>query len=231
MNSLFTSLLVSGSDTRTFLQGQLTCDMDALKREHAQLACINSPQGRVQAVVTVIEHDPDIVLQVIATMAERTAERLQKYVLRSKVKIEVSSDTALLSDSSASLLSQLRAGIPHIFPETHETFVAQMLNLDALGAISFNKGCYTGQEIIARTHYRGAVKRRMFRFAADCAPPEPGSRILSDGEHAGDVVYAAATEQGCEFLSVVNLAQAEAALRLDSSSDERLQPLLLPYSV
>ena len=68
------------------------------------------------------------------------------------------------------------AGLPQIYGETYESFVAQMLNLDLLGAVSFTKGCYTGQEIIARTHYRGAVKRRMFRFAAACPPPPPGAR-------------------------------------------------------
>ncbi len=61
-------------------------------------------------------------------------------------------------------LSQVRAGLPQVYPETHEAFVAQMLNIDLLGGISFEKGCYTGQEIIARTHFRGAVKRRMFLF-------------------------------------------------------------------
>ena len=73
----------------------------------------------------------------------------------------------------------LRAGLPQVYPETHEAFVAQMLNIDLLGGISFEKGCYTGQEIIARAHFRGTVKRRMFLFRTEGPRPAPGTRILA----------------------------------------------------
>jgi folate-binding protein YgfZ len=126
-------------------------------------------------------------------------------------------------------LDQIRAGLPQVYPETHESFVAQMLNLDMLGAISFEKGCYTGQEIIARTHYRGAVKRRMFRFACDSAPAMPGSRVLSSGQHAGDVVDAAAAAKGCELLAVINVAQIDAPLELESAPGQSLTRVPLPY--
>ncbi|HYM34336.1 MAG TPA: hypothetical protein VET48_03015, partial [Steroidobacteraceae bacterium] len=226
---LFTSILVTGADASSFLQGQLSCDMDALTRDRPLLAAINSAQGRVQAVVNVLERDEGIVLLVVSEMAERTIQRLRKYVLRSKVKIE-KVDSSLAAAYSlpptASLLEQLRAGIPHIFPQIYEAFVAQMLNLDSLGAISFNKGCYTGQEIISRAHYRGAVKRRMYRFAANCSPPAPGTRVLSNNEHAGDVVYAAATEQGCELLAVVSLTHIDSTLTIDAHA---LSKLSLPY--
>src|SRR5690606_24460970 len=62
-------------------------------------------------------------------------------------------------------LDDIRAGLPELRPATSGQFVAQMLNLDLVGAVSFSKGCYTGQEVIARAHYRGQVKRRMQRFA------------------------------------------------------------------
>lgn len=61
-------------------------------------------------------------------------------------------------------LADIASGLPQVHVATSETFVAQMLNLDCVGAISFRKGCYTGQEVIARAHYRGRVKRRMQRF-------------------------------------------------------------------
>jgi folate-binding protein YgfZ len=252
---LFTSILVSGIDARTFLQGQLSCDIDTLSQDKPLLASLNSPQGRVQAVLNLIQRDDGIVLSVVSSMAERTVQRLRKYVLRSKVKMEIltsvhpepveglrifspssedrfdpSTGSGLNANGSDnSLLTRIRLGIPHVFPETHEAFVAQMLNLDALGGISFEKGCYTGQEIIARTHFRGAVKRRMFRFAANCLPPVPGVRVLANSEHAGDVVYAAATEQGCELLAVVSLAQVDAALTLEEGT--ALRKMDLPYSV
>ena len=60
--------------------------------------------------------------------------------------------------------ADIAAGLPQVYAATSEAFVAQMLNLDLLGAIAFDKGCYTGQEVIARAHYRGRVKRRMQRW-------------------------------------------------------------------
>ena len=125
----------------------------------------------------------------------------------------------------------LRAGLPQIYEETYERFVAQMLNLDLLDGISFAKGCYTGQEIIARTHYRGAVKRRMFRFRAACGAPTPGTRVLAADQHAGEVVDSIPTESGCELLAVVSLPQLQQPLALESSADVPLEQLALPYDV
>ena len=92
----------------------------------------------------------------------------------------------------------LEAGVPTIYPTTQDRFVAQMCNLDALGGISFDKGCYTGQEIIARVHYRGAVKRHMESRRLDGPPPAPGTR-LPDGE----VVDAVALAGGPGSLALV----------------------------
>ena len=63
-------------------------------------------------------------------------------------------------------LEEIRSGTPTVLPGTVEAFIPQMLNLDLLGGISFKRGCYTGQEVVARTHYLGAVKRRMYRLSA-----------------------------------------------------------------
>ncbi|HTE41268.1 MAG TPA: hypothetical protein VK629_10570 [Steroidobacteraceae bacterium] len=284
--TLFAPLLISGADARTYLQGQVTVDLDTLTRSNAVLACVNSAQGRVQAVFTLIERAEGIVLLVVPEMAEQLIARLRKYVLRAKVKIEaaplivagVSSeqraalnepalpsrahreidgrsivswlsndDRYLLIESQAHdstsqaprdsmspeqwLLADVRAGIPHIFPQTHEAFIAQMLNLDALGGISFEKGCYTGQEIVARMHFRGAVKRRMARYATTGVPPLPGARLVFEGTHAGDVVYAAATQSGSEVLAVINLGQANSVIQLEDRPTAGMQPLALPYSV
>ena len=95
-------------------------------------------------------------------------------------------------------------GFPQIHAATSEQFVAQMLNLDAIGAIAFDKGCYTGQEVIARAHYRGRVKRRMQRFITHApALLSPGdSGHLADGR-SFRVVLAARLEDGrCDFLAV-----------------------------
>lgn len=96
------------------------------------------------------------------------------------------------ADDDAWALAKILAGEPSVFPETSERFVAQMLDLDKLGAVDFKKGCYIGQEVIARSHYRGGVKRHLVR--ADCeaaVPPRPGMEIkTSDGEPAAEVVDA-----------------------------------------
>ncbi|MET0534289.1 MAG: hypothetical protein ABW171_08700 [Steroidobacter sp.] len=127
-------------------------------------------------------------------------------------------------------LAQLRAGLPQVYPETHESFVAQMLNIDLLGGVSFEKGCYTGQEIIARTHFRGAVKRRMFLFHSDGPPPAPGTRVLAGDQHAGDVVDAANADNGSEILAVISLVQLKSELRLEGRS-ATLARVSLPYAV
>ena len=273
---LLGALLISGADARNFLQGQLTADLDTLTQHSVVLAACNSPQGRVQAVVWIIERSEGIALLSQRSLIEQTAARLRRYVLRSKVTIStdvldvgvagqmrpelpegpvhvqtgmhsyvrlpgvespvIIAAAADLPQDSESAPEQfhrnhLRAGLPQIYPQTHEQFVAQMLNLDLLSGISFTKGCYTGQEIIARTHYRGAIKRRMFRYSATCAPPAPGTRILEDDQHAGDVVDAIATEQGCELLAVMQLAKKDGELRLEAGSAAALQRLDLPYVV
>ena len=236
MTTPLISLLVSGADARTFLQGQLSADVDALTPAHAMLASCNSAQGRVQAVLWLSERADGIALLMPASLTERIAARLRKYVLRSKVKIDESPAATDLVEPPAYRerewrLAGIRAGLPQVYPETYESFVAQMLNLDLLGGIAFEKGCYTGQEIIARTHFRGAIKRRMFRFQCACPPPVPGTRVLAGEQHAGDVVDAAATDEGCELLAVVSLAQQDAALQLESNRGARLQKLTLPYEL
>ncbi len=125
----------------------------------------------------------------------------------------------------------IESGQAQVFAATSEEFVAQMLNLDLLEAISFDKGCYTGQEVIARAHYRGKVKRRMQRFitrtAAELAPGSTGK--LADGRPF-KVVDAVAREAGrCEFLAVAPLTHAES----ESSESQQIQadPLPLPYSL
>jgi tRNA-modifying protein YgfZ len=97
-------------------------------------------------------------------------------------------------------LAELASGLPEIYPETSGEFVAQMLNLDRLGALSFTKGCYPGQEIIARTHHLGRVKRRARLFTAASPPPAPGTMLAGSG---GAVVRAHASAKGCLLMAVV----------------------------
>jgi folate-binding protein YgfZ len=95
----------------------------------------------------------------------------------------------------------IATGLPQVYASTSEEFVAQMLNLDVLGAISFDKGCYTGQEVIARAHYRGRVKRRLQRFRTQGAPPVESAelkiveRVVLEG---GDFEFLAVAPLGAD---------------------------------
>ncbi|HSX70421.1 MAG TPA: folate-binding protein YgfZ, partial [Pseudomonas sp.] len=78
------------------------------------------------------------------------------------------------------LLGQVRAGIGQVFGATRELFIPQMINLQAVGGVSFKKGCYTGQEIVARMQYLGKLKRRLQRLSlAQGEVPEPGVELFS----------------------------------------------------
>jgi folate-binding protein YgfZ len=106
----------------------------------------------------------------------------------------------------------IAAGMPQVYRATSGQFVAQMLNLDCIDAISFSKGCYTGQEVIARAHYRGRVKRRMQRFASsDPLELAPGDALqLEDGRALRVVEAVARADGGTEFLAVAPLPGAGA---------------------
>ncbi len=105
----------------------------------------------------------------------------------------------------------VEAGQPQVYAATSEEFVAQMLNLDALDAIAFDKGCYTGQEVIARAHYRGRVKRRLQRFvsrgALRLAAGDSGQ--LTDGRGFKVVEAVLLADGRCEFLAVAPLAAGD----------------------
>jgi tRNA-modifying protein YgfZ len=106
--------------------------------------------------------------------------------------------------------ADIEAGVPVVYAATSDRFVPQMANLDLLGGISFDKGCYTGQEIVARLHYLGQLKRRMFAFRCDGPPPAPGTELRSGGSAAGEVVDAVDAGNGSSVVSaVVQLAQIE----------------------
>lgn len=134
-------------------------------------------------------------------------------------------------------LAEIRAGIPRIVAATQEAFVPQMVNYEAaaVGGVSFQKGCYPGQEIVARTQYLGKVKRRMYRGrAAD--PVAPGLDIFTPetGEqHCGAIVLAAPSpEGGYECLLVASSSGVETGAVRGGALDGQVIDLLdLPYPV
>ncbi len=126
----------------------------------------------------------------------------------------------------------VREGVAEITLATQDEWIPQMLNWDLVGGISFKKGCYTGQEIVARTHYLGKVKRRLLRFRA-AGPVQVGQELIQDGTAAGKVALVGGdSAQGSEFLAVVQLeALVRGTLHLGSAEGPPLERLPLPYPV
>jgi folate-binding protein YgfZ len=129
----------------------------------------------------------------------------------------------------------IAAGTPQVYAATSEAFVAQMLNLDIAGGISFEKGCYTGQEVIARAHYRGKVKRRMQRFvtveAARLAIGDVGT--LKDGRGFRVVEAVEMSDGRCEFLAVAptNAGSEDASSAADTAGATSSAPALAGLAV
>lgn len=242
---------VSGADCDAFLQGQLSHDMRALSAETASLSSVNSPKGRVIATFVACRLGEDVGLLVAPDMAEALCQRLRMFVLRSKVTLEIDSETVVTgivhADGSASpatpwqcqwkdgrlwirapgeaarwwcvgaspaaeldeartdafALADIAAGLPCIGHAQSDAHVAQHLGLQRFGALSFDKGCFTGQEVIARLHYRGGINRVPIRIRGQQPPPLPGTALQDDdGRTVAEIVNSAATGDGHEALAV-----------------------------
>ena len=129
--------------------------------------------------------------------------------------------------------NQIQAGIPHIVASTQEQFVPQMVNWDVIGGVSFSKGCYPGQEIVARSHYLGKLKRRMALAHVEATAPAPGTDIFHNNEPCGKVVNAAPHPvRGWDILVELPIEiQAQGDVRLGSAIGAVLEFLPLPYVI
>lgn len=130
-------------------------------------------------------------------------------------------------------LMDIRAGLASVYPETRELFTPQELNYQLVNAINFRKGCYTGQEIIARLHYRGKLKRHMYRVSCKTAElPPPGTPVINQAsqQNVGQVVQSAwRNNQEAELLvSIVEGHFDQLALASDA---QKLEQLALPYAI
>jgi folate-binding protein YgfZ len=289
-------LRIAGDDAARFLQGQLTNDVKLLADGRTQLAAYCTPQGRVIGLLRLHQADDAIYALLPAELLERVRGLLRRFVLRSKVELQIATDLQVGWIGSAALsttmddatcdvtrtqspvpntaathmvafeyaparqvvavpadawrsmtgLSSTRAhpriqdewlaadvaeGLPQVFAATSESFVPQMLNLDLLDAISFTKGCYTGQEIVARTQHLGRIKRRTFRYRlANGEPPAPLAPLFGDGgEKVGEVLMSAPHDGSIALLAVTNLAARARPLALE---DGRVaEPVDVPYTV
>lgn len=135
------------------------------------------------------------------------------------------------------LLAQVRGGIGQVTGSTRELFIPQMINLQALGGVSFKKGCYTGQEIVARMQYLGKLKRHLYRLGAQATEaelPQPGLELYSPvhGSSVGEVVLAGTSDDGLELLAVLqDDAAADGRITLGSPDGLPLTLRDLPYTL
>jgi len=193
-------LKISGSDAETFLQAQLSNDINKLDAFSVQLNAYCQHQGKILALFWVMRHEDSFFLSFPSDLLEVIKTRLQMFVIMSDVSIEDATknyiqvgsigeihQNALVINEKLSLIitdkkniskfnmepieywnmACIDSSLPEIFAITSEKLVPQMLNLDIDEfGVNFSKGCYPGQEVVARLHYLGSAKRRLFAFEA-----------------------------------------------------------------
>ncbi|WP_339514923.1 CAF17-like 4Fe-4S cluster assembly/insertion protein YgfZ [Pseudomonas sp. RL_15y_Pfl2_60] len=179
---------------------------------------------------SVARHEHLIAVRVGSNCAELWAPAAQAQALEQHL-----SEHAAPADLNQWQLAQIRLGVGHVQGSTRELFIPQMLNLQALGGVSFKKGCYTGQEIVARMQYLGKLKRRLYRLTLDSQQlPAPATEIFSSvhSSSVGEVVTAAHSDDGIELLAVLqNDAAQSADLKLGHADGLPLRLLDLPYTL
>lgn len=277
-------LTISGTDAATFLQGQITCNINDITDIKSSLGAMCNPKGRAITTFLLVKN-ADVFLMILPIeLLAAVKKRLQMYILRAAVTLTDSSDEVCLiglyhgeqanevsaqrfatsrpdnivvdfqgrsliiadvdsaqafwaeqlklgfqpEDSAQWRYLDIISGIPWLDAATSEQFIPQMLNLDKLGGISFNKGCYTGQEIVARTHYLGKAKREM--FLAECntlEPPEPNTAIIDHGAGAeqsiGKVLCAQNRQAICKMLVVLHVSDTNSYnLSLDNHNRDKI---------
>jgi tRNA-modifying protein YgfZ len=198
MSSSTRSILrIRGDDRQSFLQGILTQDVSKLNDDKIQFAALLSPQGKILHDMFLVAWDNAILIDSDATFAETLKKRLAMYKLRAKITIEDASDEIGVRYASnglpdprhpelpyrlyssgggnASLLAShhsLTLGIPELGRDfAADAVVAMDAGYDLLHAISFTKGCYVGQEVTARMHYKNIARRGFYILTHDTMPP------------------------------------------------------------
>lgn len=263
-------LEIAGPDAPRFLQGQCTADVEGLPAGRWTWAGYCNPKGRLLATFRVGRSDAAYLLQLPAGTAEGLANRLRRFVMRSKVTLTpldklpvvvwvTGTGTSrlalgalqtpaiapgefrntgnaaifgtaegfvahLVRDSASALaialptgpidprlsdLADVRAGLPWIVPATEDAFVPQMVGLDRIDGVSFTKGCYPGQEIVARTRYLGTVKRHLHHLVL-AGPAAAGDPVFAGDQQVGTVLSAVAVPgHAVEALAVIEGAAAQ----------------------
>ena len=298
---------VTGADAASFLQGQLTNDVQLQKLEESRLAAFCNAKGRMQAsfivykrpAVDAAQTTPDIYLICSRDILAPTLKRLSMFVMRAKTKLtDVSAEFTIFGLTGNAILSiatesintpatvifntsiiialhpamgqsralyispidhaapvgdvlstelwnwgEVHAGIATITAPVVEAFVPQMLNYESVGGVNFKKGCYPGQEVVARSQFRGTLKRRAYIVQIDASSDKDSQPVVghevfheSDTEQpCGTVVQVAANpsfypNSGSSAIVSMQVAAANGGkLTLGSASGANMTLLPLPY--
>ena len=291
-------LRVRGPDSRKFLQGQLSCNMEMLAPATSLSGALCNLKGRVIADLRILQCGDECLLQTGAGMAEIVLQTLSRYAVFSKVELQLEKlagpclglldenpqqwqqllggipedFNGVLQDADLALLripgcspryeawcltpagrdrvqacaagseirpagawqrEDVRAGIVHVSPRMSEEYTPQLLNYDISGVINFNKGCYTGQEVVARMHYRAKAKQRLYLLHSPAAI-SADSRLQQqlDGNTRDAEILAYSNDAEANFLLAIldtGMVEGGARFSLAAAPDALLQLVALPY--
>lgn len=281
----FRLISVTGEDAETFLQGQLTQNVKALKEDKAAWTASCNHQGRVASSALLTRIPNGFALMVPASIAEEEVDRLSKFILRSKVEIAIdalpityfcTTDAAAAKipcpglpkdemsvyrgnsvmvvrlpskgadgfyakfvafgtipegmsakTNEQDLLADalMEEGVALIEKSETLEWLPQALNMDLIGAISFDKGCYTGQEVVSKTQHLGKIKRRLFLGQCkDLDNVDAGTEVFMENEPMGRVIQSL----GNRFLYVLRFDYMDSELTVKGKTLEKID---LPYNV
>ncbi len=201
---------VEGPDAATFMQGYVTVDLDGIQPLSANPMALTDIRGRVLANGWTYGSPDTVQLVVHASVTDIVEEHLKRYIVFAKCSTHRDSRRMDLENGNSSkdvvvnpldchLVAAgkgtanwrsitMNAHFPLVTSDISGMFIPQMLNLTEHDAVSFTKGCYLGQEVVARAQHRGAVKRRMHAYRTTDGSVKPGEKVAGEGRTSGVVI-------------------------------------------
>ena len=250
-------LCMSGIDVQSFLQGQLSNDIDGLEEGTVQLNAYCQHQGKIIALIWVMKQADDFYLSFASDLAEIVTKRLIMFKMMSDVTITDVSDELIqlgvvdqefdgayklnnqqsvalvktldgveLDDANEWEAACIANDIPEVTLATSEKFVPQLLNLDINEVgVNFSKGCYPGQEVVARLHYLGKSKRRMRQFECE-GEVNVGDELIVTGSKSakasGIVVRRVQLDGKSQCLATVEVTYEDDKITLNDADGAQL---------
>ncbi len=209
---------IAGNDSATFLQGQLTCDVLAIQPDSASFMACCDRKGRVLANGLIYFTPPHYYLLVPSSISKLLLTHFKKYALFSKVSLTETKDSTIIEKAfqainptlATALSSQnafndacINLGLAFIEPKTSGLFTPQMLDWQKHGGVSFTKGCFLGQEVVARTEHLGQLKRHLHRITLNCTETHaPGDAFQNSQQETLGIICSPKGSEN-KFLAVL----------------------------